>query len=186
LVIAQKLVNLMGGEIRVNSEPDKGSTFSFALDLAVAEFPAPATTMIVKRLEMLSILVAEDNAVNQTVIVAMLRQLGHQSTVAATGREVLDALARDDFDLVLMDCNMPVMDGLEATRILRRGAEGVCNPRIPVVALTANAMDGDREQCLAAGMDDFLAKPVTIAALRDAIERIRDDVRHSGTSEMTG
>jgi CheY-like chemotaxis protein len=186
-VIAQKLVNLMGGEIRVISVPGAGSTFSFALDLPVAEPPAAAATVVVKRLECLSILVAEDNPVNQTVITAMLRQLGHLPTLVATGRAVLEALARDDFDLVLMDCNMPVMDGLEATRILRSETGGARNPRIAVIALTANALDGDREMCLAAGMDDFLSKPVSLAALRDGIERTRKSVapKHRDTSQLT-
>ena len=104
---------------------------------------------------------AEDNAVNQTIIEAMLRQLGHRITLVGNGREVLDALARASFDLVLMDCNMPEMDGLEATRLLRAARPACATQRRPVIALTANAMDGDRERCLAAGMNDFLAKPVT-------------------------
>ncbi|HEY6123239.1 MAG TPA: response regulator, partial [Steroidobacteraceae bacterium] len=98
------------------------------------------------------------------------------------GREALNALARDSFDLVLMDCNMPDMDGLEATRFLRAGASGVRDVNVPVIALTANAMDGDRERCLAAGMNDFLAKPVTIAALGAAIDRARD--ARKATSRM--
>jgi len=182
LVIAQKLVNLMGGEIRVNSVSGAGSNFSFTIDLPIAEAPAAATTMVMKRIECLSILVAEDNPVNQTVITAMLRRLGHLPTLVATGQEVLAALACDDFDLVLMDCSMPVMDGLEATQLLRKGAGGVRNPRITVIALTANALDGDREMCLTAGMDDFLSKPVSLAALRDAIERTRKGVVSGGES----
>ena len=173
LVIAQKLVKLMGGVISVSSEPGRGSSFSFILELPVAEVTAETATSQVLRLEGLSVLVAEDNTVNQTIIEAMLRQLGHSITMVATGREALEALAQEQFDLVLMDCNMPEMDGLEATRLLRAGAGGVRDVSVPVVALTANAMDGDRELCLAAGMSDFLAKPVTIAALRQAIDRVR-------------
>jgi signal transduction histidine kinase/ActR/RegA family two-component response regulator len=177
LVIAQKLVGLMGGSIRVQSEPAKGSTFSFTVELPVAEAVGATTTIMVLRLETLSVLVAEDNAVNQTIISAMLRHLGHTATLAATGRQALDALAREDFDLVLMDCNMPVMDGMEATRLLRAGNAGARDARIPVIALTANAMEGDREMCLAAGMDEFLPKPVTIAALRKTIELVRESAR---------
>jgi CheY-like chemotaxis protein len=131
------------------------------------------TTVKALRLDSLRVLVAEDNPVNQTVVAAMLRQLGHVSTLVVNGRAALDALAQDEFDVVLMDCNMPVMDGLEATRQLRSGSAGARHPAVPVIALTANAMDGDREQCLAAGMDDFLSKPVTLEALRNAIERCR-------------
>jgi signal transduction histidine kinase/CheY-like chemotaxis protein len=171
LVITQKLVTLMGGEIRVTSVPGKGSAFTFSLELPVAETAASASSTRVRRLESLSILVAEDNAVNQTIIEAMLKQLGHRIRMVDTGRAALEALARDAVDIVLMDCNMPEMDGLEATRQLRAGLAGARIANVPVIALTANAMDGDRERCLAAGMNDFLAKPVSIAALRGAIDR---------------
>ena len=173
LVITQKLVTLMGGgEIRVTSVPGKGSSFTFSLDLPVAESSPTAIPARVRRLESLSVLVAEDNVVNQTIIEAMLKQLGHGIRMVGTGRAALEALARESFDLVLMDCNMPEMDGLEATRQLRAGAAGVRDIHVPVIALTANALDGDRERCLAAGMNDFLAKPVTIAALRAGIDRV--------------
>jgi CheY-like chemotaxis protein len=174
LVIAHKLVSLMGGQITVQSEPGEGSSFSFKVDLQVAEAACETTTMAVLRIDSLSILVAEDNAVNQTIITAMLRQLGHTSVMAATGRAALDALAGEDFDLVLMDCNMPVMDGIAATKLLRSAKAGARDPNIAVIALTANATDGDRKDCLAAGMDDFLSKPVTIAALRMTIARVLD------------
>jgi signal transduction histidine kinase/ActR/RegA family two-component response regulator len=173
LVIARKLVGLMGGQIEVESSPGKGSTFSFTIDLPIAHVADGTITVKTLRLDSLQVLVAEDNPINQTVVAAMLRQLGHVSTLVAHGRAALEALSVSDYDLVLMDCNMPVMNGLDATRQLRSGAAGVRNPGIPVIALTANAMDGDREACLAAGMDDFLSKPVTLAALGKAIERTR-------------
>jgi CheY-like chemotaxis protein len=181
LVIARKLVNLMGGEISVTSAPGRGTSFSFTVEMPVAEAIAATGTAQVLRMEGLSVLLVEDNGVNQAIIQAMLRQLGHGATVATNGREALDALAQDQFDVVLMDCNMPVMDGLEATRLLRAGAAGVRDANVPVIALTANAMDGDRELCLAAGMDDFVSKPVGIATLRQAIERARA-VRATGTA----
>ena len=172
LVIARKLVNLMGGDIAVFSEPGKGSTFSFSIELPVATLAGSTSTKGLRALSSLAVLVAEDNAVNQAVVAAMLKSLGHRATLVANGREALEALARDDFDLVLMDCNMPEIDGLEATRRLRAGSSAARDARIPVIALTANAMDGDRETCLAAGMDDFVAKPVTISTLRQVIDRV--------------
>jgi signal transduction histidine kinase/AmiR/NasT family two-component response regulator len=174
LVIARRLVNLRGGDIAVYSEPGKGSTFSFAIELPIAPLLTSTTTRGLRTLDSLAVLVVEDNAVNQTVVGAMLKSLGHRTTIAANGREALEFLIRNDFDLVLMDCNMPEMDGLEATRRLRRGDSGARDSNIPVIALTANAMDGDKDACLAAGMNDFLAKPVTIAALRTAIERCQE------------
>jgi len=175
LVISQKLVQLMGGEITVSSEQRKGSTFRFALELPAAQITARpgGAAHPAMRSESLFVLVAEDNAVNQMVIEAMLRQLGHVVTLVANGRQALAALARDHFDLVLMDCNMPELDGLEATRQLRAGAGDVRDPDVAVIALTANAMDDDRVACLAAGMNDFLSKPVSLQALRQAIERAR-------------
>ena len=172
LVITKKLVNLMGGDVRVTSVVGKGSSFTFNLELPVAEVAATAISMRLRKLESLSILVAEDNAVNQTIIEAMLRQLGHRVRTVSTGRAALEMLVREPFDLVLMDCNMPELDGMEATRQLRAGMAGPASVKVPVIALTANAMDGDRELCLAAGMDEFLTKPVTIAALRAAIDRV--------------
>jgi signal transduction histidine kinase/CheY-like chemotaxis protein len=173
LVIAQKLVGLMGGKIVVMSSPGQGSIFSFTIDLPIAQVSGGTTTVQSLRIESLRVLVAEDNIVNQTVVAAMLRQLGHVATLVKDGRAALDALAVNEFDLVLMDCNMPVMDGIEATRRLRAGGGGVRNPGIPVIALTANAMEEDRERCLAAGMNDFLSKPVTLEALRVAMEKCR-------------
>ncbi|MEO8019273.1 MAG: response regulator, partial [Pseudomonadota bacterium] len=165
---------LMGGEITVQSTLGRGSRFAFSIELPVATVDAVTTTVNVLQIDSLTVLVAEDNIVNQTVVGAMLRALGHRPVFVGTGRAALEALAGDEFDLVLMDCNMPELDGLEATRRLRAGACGTHDRRnIPVIALTANAMDGDRETCLAAGMNDFLAKPVTLADLRQAIDRVR-------------
>ena len=185
-MITQKLVSLMGGEIRVTSAPGKGSAFTFSIELPVAEAAASDITVKIRRLECLSILVAEDNAVNQTIIEAMLRQLGHRIRMVGTGSAALEALVQESFDLVLMDCNMPEMDGLEATRQLRAGTAGRRSVDVPVIALTANAMDGDRERCLAAGMNDFLAKPVSIAALRAAIDRVTVPGRKPENSASRG
>jgi len=117
------------------------------------------------------ILLVEDNLTNQKVACAMLRKHGYHVDVAENGQEALAALQHTVYQLVLMDCEMPTMDGFEATRRLRAGDPPVLDPRIPVIAMTANAMQGDRERCLAAGMDDYLSKPVSIAQLISAIER---------------
>jgi PAS domain S-box-containing protein len=116
------------------------------------------------------VLLAEDNAVNQRLIQRMLEKMGHAVSIAMHGALALDFLQRDEFDLVLMDMRMPVMDGLEATRRIRAGEAGT-ERHIPIVALTANAFEEDREACLKAGMDGFLVKPVSAVSLRETVER---------------
>jgi len=115
------------------------------------------------------ILLVEDNLVNQRVAMGMLDKMGFRVHVAGNGIEALRSLSTLPYDLVLMDCQMPEMDGFEATRALRGPHSRALDPKIPVVALTANAMPGDRERCLAAGMDDYLAKPIKPSALRDIV-----------------
>jgi len=117
----------------------------------------------------LRVLVAEDNPVNQMVVATLLRRLGCQVDVVADGRKAVEACAVTAYDLVFMDCMMPLMDGYDATRAIRSTA--VAGHRLPVVALTAKNLDGDRERCLAAGMDDYLTKPIEPARVRAAIER---------------
>ena len=115
------------------------------------------------------ILLAEDNRINQKVAMKMLEKHGYRTDVASNGSEALEALAREDYDLVLMDCQMPVMDGYEATRMIRDVSSKVRNHDIPVIAITANALKGDRETCLAAGMNDYLAKPIELEELQAVI-----------------
>ncbi len=116
------------------------------------------------------VLVADDNETNQMVVVRMLRKLGLQSDVAANGKEAVDAVQLIPYDLVLMDCQMPEMDGFSATRSIRR-AESADGTHVPIIAVTANAMRGDREKCIAAGMDDYLAKPIKLEDLDDVLRR---------------
>ncbi|MBW1897130.1 MAG: response regulator, partial [Deltaproteobacteria bacterium] len=119
----------------------------------------------------LHIMVVEDNVVNQKVAVAMLEKRGHSVVVASNGREAITALHKESFDLILMDVQMPEMDGFEATRLIRDN-EKVHGAHIPIVAMTAHAMKGDRERCLAAGMDDYISKPIREAGLFSVIENL--------------
>ena len=114
---------------------------------------------------------AEDNRVNQEIVAAMLASAQCRVEVAKTGKEAVDAVFGTSFDLVLMDCEMPEMDGFEATRLIRSAEEFTGKARLPIVALTANAMKGDREKCLEAGMDDYLPKPFSLENLVDLLDR---------------
>jgi CheY-like chemotaxis protein/HPt (histidine-containing phosphotransfer) domain-containing protein len=119
----------------------------------------------------LRILLVEDNPTNQLVTMSILDKLGYQADIAENGMEAIKALETCSFDLILMDVQMPEMDGIEATRRIRK-ADNVCNRDIPIVAMTAHAMKGDRERCLAAGMNEYLAKPFSAQSLAEVIERL--------------
>jgi CheY-like chemotaxis protein len=174
LSICRRLVALMEGTLQVKSEPPCGSTFSFTVRLpiaAVAESPAPATEGRLPRSQRpLRILLAEDNPVNQKVALRLLERMGHRVDAAWDGQQAVAAVEQTEYDLVLMDCQMPNMDGLAATRAIRRLERG---RRLPIVAMTANAMPEDRQRCQEAGMDGFLAKPVSTRHLYDLLEGLR-------------
>jgi CheY-like chemotaxis protein len=132
------------------------------------------------------LLLVEDNFVNQRVAVYMLAKLGHQVDVARHGREAIDMLSKSVYDLVLMDCQMPEMDGFEATRVIRDPASTVLDHEVPVVAMTANAFPEDRARAIAAGMNDFLAKPVDRSVLADMLEKWQKPARGSALRAATG
>ena len=168
LAITRQLVRLMAGEITVTSEVGKGTTFHFNLKLGYVEPSEPAVILppritAEKTKFTADILLVEDNLVNQKVASAMIKKLGCAVTVAPNGERALEQIALHKFDLIFMDCQMPVMDGFEATRAIRQMAGDIRD--IPIVAMTAHALKGDRQHCLEAGMNDYLAKPVHRDAL---------------------
>lgn len=174
LSICQHLISLMGGSIAVDSEPGQGTTFLFCVTLgrvqALAGQLRPAGGPA-DQLRPLRVLLVEDDRVTRLVATRLLEKFGHGVTVAENGRRALDVLAEGEYDLVLMDIQMPEMDGLEATATIRNAPRFAAKAAIPIVAMTAYAMAGDRERFLASGMDDYVAKPVSIEDLRAAIER---------------
>jgi len=171
LAISRHLVELMGGQLSVESRVGEGSVFSFTLRLPLdVEVLAPVTADHQDvDLTGIRVLVVEDNPVNQKVAAMMLGKMGCHCDVAANGQEALDMVDRCPYGLVLMDVQMPVLDGLEATERIRALEGESTLPRLPIIAMTANAMTEERDACFDAGMDDYIAKPVQMEGLRKMI-----------------
>ena len=173
LSISRKLVELMGGEIRVESELGLGSSFHFSIVLPVAEAVELSDSQgsAAQRVRPLKILLAEDNRVNQLVAIKMLERDGHTVQLAQDGAIAVEAIQREEFDVILMDIQMPVLDGIHATQQIRSMEAGKLR-RTPIIALSAGVLQEERIRCLSSGMDEFLSKPISQEQLRDALGRL--------------
>lgn len=176
LSISGKLISMMGGRLYVDSRPGSGSTFSFTLPVEKApagKDMAPKDLGLSKTEDLpgLKILVAEDVILNQKLAAQLLVKLGHEVVLADDGQQAVEAFGSQEFDLILMDVQMPGLDGLEATRLIREQEKNQPG-RITIIALTAHAMESDRQRCLAAGMDAYLSKPLQLDALKTALQNV--------------
>ena len=184
LAISRKIVELMGGNIGVQSRENEGSFFWFTIVLEKqkkTQSPVKKSANIngdhIDR-ESVEILLVEDNKTNQVVANSMLKKLGYRTDIAVNGFECIEALKQKNYSVVLMDCQMPDKDGFQTTEEIRSGTSGVINPGIIIIALTAHAMDGDREKCIKAGMNDYISKPIRIKEIDELLKRwigLRDD-----------
>jgi PAS domain S-box-containing protein len=180
LAIVSRLVAMMGGTIGVESQPGAGSAFTFTLraslpDESTLAAPAPADRpRVPRRTTRMRVLVAEDNPVNQRVAAGLVRQQGHEVAIANDGFEAVEAATTGRFDLVLMDVQMPRVDGLAATRAIRVCEQERRTRRVRIVAVTAHALDSDRVRCLEAGMDDYISKPIAVAQLLRVLDAVEE------------
>jgi signal transduction histidine kinase/ActR/RegA family two-component response regulator len=176
LTISRSMVELSGGRMWLDSMPGRGTTFHFTLPVSVAAAGAAARAALdgttrASQTSALRVLLAEDNIVNRRLAMRLLEKMGHHVSVATTGREALAAMDGGDFDVAILDVQMPELDGLETTRLVRL-KEARTHRHLPIIAMTAHAMVGDRERCLRAGMDGYVPKPIDPKALADEIQRV--------------
>jgi len=179
LAAAKRLVNLLGGEMSIQSTPGAGTTIRFHVRAEPAEAHPSSPQTRAARFpgsarqtpdHPMRILVVEDNVVNLTVAKRFIERIGHQAATAENGQDALDMLSEAHYDLILMDVQMPIMDGMEATRRIRAGE--TLNSRAPIVAMTAHTLEDDRDRFLEAGMDDYLPKPMSLNSLDELIQKI--------------
>lgn len=193
LSICSELVHLMGGEIGVKSKPGQGSKFAFDIEFPISGHPGEdavpfdsESALVEPALEQeaMRVLVVEDNPINQKLACRRLEKLGHQVELVESGRAAFEAVQSSGYDCVLMDIQMPDMDGFEATQTIRSYEAEERLPPLYIIAMTAHAMQGDKERCIAAGMDDYIAKPFRVEFLRGALERAnKAQKRRAGFSE---
>jgi len=184
LAIVRKLIDAMGGTLTFDSTEGQGTSVYLMLPFSIPEHAAIPTNLESIRGEnipvSLRLLLVEDDEVCSVSARLTLKKMGHDVVTAKNGAEALEALQENSFDCVLMDVQMPIMDGLEATRGIRSGNFGALDPQVPIIAMTAYAMTGDRERFLEAGMNDYIAKPVQVAELKKALERVAEKLGKGG------
>jgi len=180
LAISRRLARLMRGDVVVDSVVNEGSVFTVTLPSSEVELGPSAPSIVPLGTEGGRALVVDDNRVNRLVAKKVLERLGFEATCMDSGPASLEAVAQDKYDVVLMDCQMPGMDGYETTSEMRRRLK----EWIPIVAVTANALSGERERCLKAGMDDYLTKPITVRGLSEALERVKKLTADRKTSNL--
>ena len=187
LAITHKLVEKMGGEIKVESIVNEGSKFTFTLELKTIKTESSNSGQQAKLNlrapvpdeDALNILIAEDNKLNQKLITRLVHNKGHKFTLTENGLEAVQAMRTDKFDLILMDIQMPEMDGIEATVNIRNDISGEFDPNIPIVAVTAYAFAEDRERCYDAGMNDFIPKPINNAKLESVLNKVIEEKKNA-------
>jgi len=188
LSISKQIVKLMGGEIWLESTEGKGSSFHFTASFKTGEKSEKIAKKIPaqpdnERYLLLDILLVEDDMVNQKLAKTILEKAGHRVVTAGNGKEAIKKLEEQNFHIVMMDIKMPLLDGIEATKIIRNSNKGIINPKIPIIALTAHNMKGDREKFLKAGMDDYITKPLSKKSLLKIIRKFSGEIKNEDKIE---
>lgn len=183
LAISSELVRLIGGKLALESTPNVGSTFFFTLTLNLADQPEATDTRHRRHTHpspetenKLAILLAEDNIINRKLVTKVLEKYGHSVTTVTNGMDAIEKAMSNQFDMVIMDVMMPIMNGFEATRTIRM-KELETNKHIPIIALTAKAMSGDREKCIEAGMDEYVSKPIRVQKLTEIVRKVAETLK---------